>query len=118
MARKNHNEAGMRKFFRNEYEGEFSTLKAQAKDVVRQARAVYNYPNNIKNYPNEIDRMADHFMGLPSPFHPLFRNFEIEEQLKSWGVLAEDAIPSKVSRMVDNYYRYWAAWVFETAGRV
>ena len=115
MARKNHNEAQMVKYFQDNYDGECTTLRGQAIDVVSQGRAVYNYPNNIKKFPNEVTRLADHFQGLPGPFHPEYRNYEIELQLKSWGVLPENATPSKISQMVDNSWVYWSKWIFDRA---
>ncbi len=116
MARRNHNEDKMVEFFTENYDGDFETVQAMALDVIEQGRAVYNYPNNLRNIPNEVERLADHFKGLPAPFHPLYVYVEIEEQLKEWGVLKADAVPSTVRRMSDSYWSYWSKWIFDRAG--
>ena len=106
----------MEQYFWENYEGEETELKDACKDVLNEAIPIMDYPRNLQLFPNMAERLGDHFRGLPSPFYPTPYYYEIEENLRAWGILKEDDIPSKVERLKENWFSYWAAWVIKNAG--
>ena len=119
MARKNHNEEAMIKYFEENYDSgnDFGcdTLQEKIRLTLKDYDRCVNYPSNIRNLPNIADRYADHMMGLPSPFHPEFEHYKIEEQLREWNVIKDGHAPSRIRTMVENYWKYWALWLIEKA---
>ena len=121
MARKNHNEEAMVEYFLDNYDGENEfgtgdeTLEQKCLLALNEYKRVCEYPANERKLVRLADRVADHMRGLPAPFHPEIYNYDIEAQLKEWGVLAKDAPHHKVAQMVENYYLYWALWIIEKA---
>ena len=112
---RNTNFKEMEKYFWDNYEGDYDNLKHACEDVVNEAMPVMNYPSNLQRFPNIVDRLADHFRGLPSPFYPEYSNYEIEQYLRKWGIIKENDIPLKVGRLVDGWWYYWANWVIKTS---
>ncbi len=79
--------------------------------IIQEGRRVYDYPANVHNIPREDERMADYFMGLPSPFHPEYRYFEIEELLREWGIIKVDDKPAKIEKLKKNWFVFWANFI-------
>jgi len=115
MSKRNVNFGAMEKYFWEEYAGEETTLKAACQDVLETGREIYNYPNNQRRFPFEEDRMADWFQGLPDPFYPTPYYHEIEENLKEWGIIKDSFPPSRVERLKNGWWSYWASWVIKNA---
>ncbi len=123
MARKNHNEEAMVAYFMDNFDTdrEFSTGKETIEEAcaiaLKDYMRVTEYPANLHYLPQLASRVADHLSGLPSPFHPEYVNWNIEQQLKEWGVLPLDANDRKVRMFIDQYHKYWAVWIIEKANK-
>ncbi len=121
MGKINHNEAAMVSYFMDNFDTDrdFSTGKESVEEAcaitLKDFMRVTEYPANLHNIPQLVDRVADHLLGLPSPFHVEIYYSDIEQQLRDWGVLKESASNSTVQRMKDNYHRYWANWIIQKA---
>ena len=115
MAKRNTNFTAMEKYFWENYLGEETELNEACLDVVGTGRDQYNYANNLQRLPHEQDRMADWFQGLPHPFYPTPYYHEIEENLTEWGIIKNGFPPSRVQRLKDGWWTYWAAWVIKNA---
>ena len=110
---RNTNLPAMENYFMEAYEGGQIDLKTACEEVYKEFERVANYPSNIHQYPNEVDRMGDYFRGLPSPFHPDYENYRIEEILREWNIIKDGYPPSRVNKMVDGWWSYWASWVIK-----
>lgn len=110
---RNTNFEAMERYFWEAYEGGQTNLRMACEEVYEEFERVANYPSNIRNIPNTVDRMADYFMGLPSPFHPDYQNYRIEEILREWGIIKDGHPPSRVNKMVEGWWSYWASWVIK-----
>ena len=112
---RNTNFKEMEVYFWENYQGQETALKEACLDVVGTGRDIYDYPRNLQVFPHEKDRMADWFQGLPDPFYPTPYYCDIEETLREWNIIKDGFPPSRVSRLKEGWFTYWAGWVIKTA---
>ena len=74
-----------------------------------------NHENNIRRIPNYQDRVKDHMMGIPSSFHPDFSNYEIEKNLRMWGIIKNDFSEKRAEKLVENWWNFWANYIIKQA---
>jgi len=112
---RNTNFKAMEQYFWDNYQGQETTLKEACLDVLATGRGIYDYPRNQQVFPHEEGRMADWFQGLPDPFYPTPYYHEIEENLTEWGIIKDGFPPSRVSKIKNGWWVYWASWVIKNA---
>ena len=108
----------MEAYFRENYNGSETELGAMCKDTLDTYRDVTEYANNLRRFPNLTDRVADHMGGLPEPFYPTPYYYEIEELLRDWNIIKESDNPSRVERLKNGWWTYWAGWIIKNARKV
>ena len=62
---------------------------------------------NRKRHPNYQERVADWMMALPSPWHPDFENYKIEQILREWGVIKEGDDEKQIAKLVNGWFKWW-----------
>lgn len=115
MSKRNTNFEAMEKYFWENYQGEYDVLKHACEDILQESIPIMDYPRNMQDFPNMGDRLGDHFRGLPYPFYPTPYYHEIEENLREWGIIKEGYLPSRVNKMKEDWWSYWAGWVIKNA---
>ena len=114
MRKNNHNEEAMKAYFEANYTEDSWYPQGDFDAKIRGTVAAFNdydWDANIRRTPNKAERMAEWFKGLPTPFYPEPFYMNIEALLRQWGILEEGAPESRVNKMAENWWTYWAQWV-------